>query len=102
MSDAPGLALAAFCGVLLGGVFFGGLWWTVRRGILSAAPALWFLGSLLIRVTLALAGFYAVSQGGWIRLVACLLGFLVARSAVTHLTRTHAVPPALSTQTTSP
>jgi F1F0 ATPase subunit 2 len=82
VSNGMGLALAAFSGVLLGGMFFGGLWWTIRRGIVSTAPALWFFGSLLIRTAAALGGFYAVSQGEWRRLVACLLGFLLARFAV--------------------
>ena len=32
MSDAAMLALAGCAGMLLGAAFFGGLWWTVRRG----------------------------------------------------------------------
>ena len=36
-------------GLVLGGVFFGGLWWTVQKGFASPRPALWFLGSLLLR-----------------------------------------------------
>lgn len=88
MSSGLQFAPALFGGLLLGGLFFGGLWWTVRRGLLSATPALWFSGSLLIRTAAALAGFYAVSQGGWERLVACLLGFLMARFAVVRVSRT--------------
>ena len=60
---------------LLGVIFFGGLWWTVQKGVASEAPAFWFLGSLLLRTSLILAGFYLVSLGHWSRLVACLLGF---------------------------
>ena len=40
------LVLILLAGALLGSVFFGGLWWTVRRGVLSTQPALWFFGSL--------------------------------------------------------
>jgi F1F0 ATPase subunit 2 len=29
-------------GLLLGAIFFGGLWWTVRKGVSSKRPALWF------------------------------------------------------------
>ena len=79
MSDIPALALALLAGALLGVFFFGGLWWTVQKGVTSERPALWFLGSLLLRTGLILAGFYLVSQGHWSRLVACLLGFLIAR-----------------------
>ena len=88
MSDILALALALFAGALLGTFFFGGLWWTVQKGVVSERPALWFLGSLLLRTGLILAGFYFVSQGHWSRLVACLVGFLVARIiVVTRLAR---------------
>jgi F1F0 ATPase subunit 2 len=45
-----------------------------------------FLGSLLLRTSIALAGFYFVSGGHWERLLACLLGFVIARLIVTRLT----------------
>jgi F1F0 ATPase subunit 2 len=79
MSDLPALALALFAGALLGTFFFGGLWWTVQKGVTSESPALWFLGSLLLRTGMILAGFYFVSQGHWSRLAMCLVGFLIAR-----------------------
>lgn len=80
------LILAALAGVALGTVFFGGLWLTVQRGVLSPMPALWFLGSYLIRTILSLAGFYFVSQGDWRKLLTCLLGFITARLVVTRFT----------------
>jgi F1F0 ATPase subunit 2 len=79
MSDIPPLALAFVAGAVLGAFFFGGLWWTVQKGISSRSPAIWFLSSLLLRTGAILAGFYFVSQGHWSRLVACLVGFLIAR-----------------------
>ena len=88
MSDLLALALALFAGALLGAFFFGGLWWTVQKGVVSERPALWFFGSLLLRTGVILAGFYFVSQGHWSRLAMCLLGFLVARVIVVNwLTR---------------
>ncbi len=81
------MTLAGVTGVLLGAVFYGGLWWTVRRGVLSAQPVVWFLTSLLVRTAIALLGFYAVSRGDWRRLVACLAGFTLARILVARLTR---------------
>jgi F1F0 ATPase subunit 2 len=80
MSDFLPLALALAAGVLLGAFFFGGLWWTVHKGVTAESPALWFLGSLLLRTGAILAAFYAVAQGHWSRLVACLFGFLIARA----------------------
>src|ERR1700684_562503 len=91
MSDIEALTLALFAGVLLGVFFFGGLWWTVQKGVTSERPELWFLGSLLLRTGVLLAGFYFVSQDHWSRFVACLIGFLIARIAIVKwLTRTPA------------
>jgi F1F0 ATPase subunit 2 len=72
---------------LLGALFFGGLWWTVLKGLTSPRPALWFLGSMLLRTGITLSGFYLVSGGDWQRLLACLAGFVIARLVVTRLTR---------------
>ena len=87
MNEPLSLAFALAAGVLLGAMFYGGLWWTVRQGVSSKRAALWFLGSLLLRMGVALAGFYFVSAGHWQRLLLCLLGFVLARLAVTRLTR---------------
>ena len=82
MNDAPALTQALFVGTLLGVFFFGGLWWTVQKGVASKRPALWFLGSLLLRTGTVLAGFYFVSQDHWSRFLACLAGFVTARVIV--------------------
>ncbi len=82
MNDTPALAVALFAGALLGAFFFAGLWWTVQKGVTSERPALWFVGSLLLRTFMVLAGFYLVSRNHWSRLVMCLLGFLIARAIV--------------------
>jgi F1F0 ATPase subunit 2 len=74
-------------GMLLGAIFFGGLWWTVRKGASSTRPALWFFGSLLLRTSMTLVGFYVISDGHWERLLVCLLGFTIARLIATRLTR---------------
>jgi len=77
---------ALFAGVLLGAVFFGGLWWTVRRGTTSATPARWFVGSLVVRTAIVLAGFYAIGMDQPLRLGLCMLGFLLARFIVLRVT----------------
>ena len=38
MSDILALTLALLAGVLLGAFFFGGLWWTVQKGVTSETP----------------------------------------------------------------
>ena len=88
MNEPLTLLLAALAGGLLGAIFFGGLWWTVRKGLTSKQPAFWFLGSMLLRTGIVLAGFYFVANQHMERLVACLLGFVIARLVVTQVTRT--------------
>ena len=87
MNNVNALSVSLLIGVLLGVCFFGGLWWTVQKGLTSSRPALWFLGSTLLRTALALAGFYFVGRDDWRRLLVCLLGFLIGRLLVTRLTR---------------
>ena len=86
MNEALSLAPAMVTGVLLGVMFFGGLWWTIRKSVSFKRPAVWFFGSLLLRMGIALAGFYFVSGGHWEWLLVCLLGFVLARLIVTRLT----------------
>ena len=81
------LVLPLLAGVLLGMFFFGGLWWTIRRGVSSKQPAALFFFSLLLRTGIALAGFYFVARGDWRRVLSCLVGFILARILVTWLTR---------------
>jgi F1F0 ATPase subunit 2 len=88
MNETLTLVLAWMAGGALGAIFFGGLWWTVRKGISSPSPALWFLGSMLLRMSIALTGFYFVGRGQWDRLLVCLIGFVMARLVVMWLTRT--------------
>ncbi|MGC2417207.1 MAG: ATP synthase subunit I, partial [Candidatus Acidiferrales bacterium] len=86
MNDTFRLMVALVTGLLLGAMFFGGLWWTVQKGVSSKRPVLWFVGSLLVRTSIAVAGFYVIARGHWQRLIVCLIGFVVARLIVTRLT----------------
>jgi len=96
MNESLILAGDLLAGVLLGAFFFGGLWWTIQMRSPSEWSGLLFAGSLLIRMAVALTGFYALSHGDWRRLVACLAGFLLARIALTRLIH---LPPRKSTRT---
>jgi F1F0 ATPase subunit 2 len=88
MNETATLVLVWMAGGALGAIFFGGLWWTVSKGVSSPHPALWFLGSILVRMGIVLTGFYYVGHGDLQRLLACLLGFVMARIVVLCLTRT--------------
>jgi F1F0 ATPase subunit 2 len=96
MNQAIAAALSLAAGILLGGIFFGGLWWTVTKGLTAQQPALWFFGSFLLRTGILLAGLYFVGRDHWERMVIALLGVVIARVVVLRLTRTpvqsHASP----------
>lgn len=88
MNEAVMLLLAFGGGVLLGVSFFGGLWWTVRRSLVSPRTASWLLGSFVLRMSISVVGFYLIANGHWERLLACLLGFILARFGVVWFSRT--------------
>lgn len=87
MVDFLTLVAALLAGAGLGAFFFGGLWWTVRRGLGARRAALWFLSSLLVRTAVVTLGFYFILGDDWRRLVVGLIGFTLARVVVTRLTR---------------
>jgi F1F0 ATPase subunit 2 len=82
MHDAGSLLQAVTAGAALGGVFFVGLWWTVQLATMARNPAPWFLASLLLRMSVVLAGFYYAGGRHWDRLAACVVGFVAARVIV--------------------
>jgi len=79
-------AAAFLVGFLLGVFFFGGLWWTVRASIFTRWPSCWFLVGLFLRCSIALVVFYFIGQGGWQKLVTCIVGFVLARFVVERMT----------------
>jgi F1F0 ATPase subunit 2 len=87
MNEILNLISALIAGFLLGAIFFGGLWWTVQKGLSSKRPGFWFLSSFVLRTVISVAGFYFASGGYWERLIICLLGFFIMRRAVIRLTR---------------
>jgi F1F0 ATPase subunit 2 len=79
-NELPFLAAAAGAGLLLGGLYFAGLWWTVQRMRVAGSPFNLYFGSLIARLVLVLAAFYGIlTIGGWTQLLASLFGFVVAR-----------------------
>ncbi len=80
MNAITGYAVSLAAGFLLGYIFFGGLWLTVRRLPQMKRPFLWTTLSLFLRFGIVLMGFYLISRGGhWIRLLICLAGFIAVR-----------------------
>ena len=82
------LLLALAAGMLLGVIFFGGLWWTVRSGMTARQPALWFICSMMLRTGIVTMGFYfllSLSGNSWKILLGSLSGFILARLLATRL-----------------
>ena len=90
MSELLRLPAAGAAGAALGLFYFGGLWLTVRRLPRSRRPGLLLLGSFLVRSAVVVPGFYFVMGGRWERLLACLVGFLAARTVLLVLLRPRA------------
>ena len=87
MNEILYMALAFLGGLVLGTLFFGGLWLTMKKLITSKMAGLLFSGSFLIRAGIVMIGFYYSSLGHWQRLLICVLGFVVARFFVLHFTK---------------
>lgn len=87
MNDIVTMILVFVAGAILGILFFGGLWFTVKISVKSKNPAIVILSSFILRIGSILIGFYFVGGADWQRLVGCLLGFITARFAVLYLTK---------------
>lgn len=88
MHNLMTLVLMGSVGILVGVVFFGGLWWTVQKGLTSKRPALLFVFSFLIRTFIVVVTFVIIMGGEWQRLLACLVGFVIARLMVNRFVKT--------------
>lgn len=67
-------------GLVLGLIFYGGLWLTVRRVLTAQQPALLTVSSFVIRTGLTLLGLYWISDGRVDRIAVAMIGFLLMRA----------------------
>lgn len=81
------LALSIAAGFLLGVVFYGGLWLTIRHLLVTHNPIGVTLGSLLLRMATVLAGLLLVARGDWRNALACFAGLAIGRIAVSRFLR---------------
>jgi F1F0 ATPase subunit 2 len=83
MSELLPLLISFLAGGALGAVYFTGLWATVRRVPEAKHPMLLLGLSLAARMSLLLAGLWLIgSDGHWERLVAAMVGIVLARFVV--------------------
>ena len=76
------ILISLMTGLVLSGLYFGGLWLTVQRLPEAPRPKTLLVGSFLARTALVLVGFYLLivsTPPSWEGLVAALGGFLIGR-----------------------
>jgi F1F0 ATPase subunit 2 len=84
--ETPQLAVAVVAGALLGGLYFGGLWWTVRCMPRARHPLNLYFVSMVVRLAVLLAAWYGVlSYFGWLPLLASMAGFIAMRFVVVRI-----------------
>ena len=92
MADVFSYACAFVVGILLGVIYFGGLWLTVSRLSRIKHPGLVTVGSLLFRLSALIVGFYLImGEGHWLQLLVCLGGVLVSRKFMVWRSKSMAV-----------
>lgn len=77
--DIAHLVLAATAGIVFGAIYFASLWLTVSQLVTAKRPALLLLGSVIFRFGLLALGLFWIMDDHWERLLACIIGFVVAR-----------------------
>ena len=80
-------ALAFGAGLALGVLYFGGLWWTVRRLPRVRRPHVWTFGSFIIRATVTVAAFVWIANLEWRYAASCMAGFVLLRLVMTRVLR---------------
>ena len=73
------IGLSVLTGMILGGIYFSGLWYTVRKISDFRHPVVAVFLSFGVRASLAVIVFFLVMDGKWERLIAALLGFILIR-----------------------
>lgn len=78
------LLLSFLAGGLAGGLYFSGLWYTVRQLPTARRPVLLLLGSFALRLVLLLGIIYLLASAHWSYLFSALAGVLLARTLLIH------------------
>lgn len=87
MNEIRYLILAFVVGVALGTLFFGGLWYTVKKAVTAKISVIWIFISFILRGTIVMIGFYFISSGGWKPIIISVIGFVGSRFIIKYLTK---------------
>ena len=72
------VVLGIVWGLLIGLLYFGGLWWTLLQLPDRVRPKLWLAGSYALRLAFALLGFWLIMRESLTALFLSLAGFFIA------------------------
>ena len=90
MSESHLHLIPAFAGgIVLGALFFAGLWLSVQKLRHAKRPGLLMLVGYAVRMMIVVSGFYLLSNGDWHKLVAALAGFILARILIVRMLAGH-------------
>lgn len=81
------LAVGCAAGLVVGAIFFGGLWLTTRQLLTSPNPGLLALASFIGRMSVLGLGMFLVAQAGAAALIAAACGILAVRQWMIHHAR---------------
>lgn len=73
------MIISFLVGILLGIIFFGGLYWSVRKLTTVKYPGLLMAVSVIGRMVILLAGIYLVAGSDFRRMIAVLLGVVAVK-----------------------
>lgn len=79
--------VALMSGLLLGVIYFGGLWWTSMRVGTVRSPGPFFMVSFVVRMAILLSGMYWATRGRLLETTVCLAGVLVVRQLMVRRVR---------------
>jgi F1F0 ATPase subunit 2 len=79
------IVISLITGIILGIIYFGGLWITVRYMVNREHPYFLIFISFGIRLTIIMAGLYIILVHGWVYLVISLVGFILTRILIVYV-----------------
>ena len=71
--------IGSFVGIILGIIFFGGLYLTIGKLKDAKNPGILFVLSFLLRMAILLGGLYLISKYGFMEMVLALLGIITVK-----------------------
>ncbi len=66
-------------GIILGLIFFGGLYYTTKKLSIVKRPALFVIASIVLRMAILIGGLYFIFSGDIIRLLIAIVGVFISK-----------------------